>query len=281
MNRIQSAPAYAGTDKTVFAFYPEFTEEADAANIVPRAFWYLANLLRNGAVLLVPSQVKLPTGSDIPRHIDPAILPLFEDLRGRVVHIRSDGAPIGDILNAHEHTNVIVLCHKAEQLVAVRQQVSRSPNVRVVNVDPEASQYESSLYLKLSSNDGKGTIEDIETCRARFERMVQSMETSRVFVFGTGPSLDTVDFGSLPAGEKIVTNSMVVDDDLMRAIRPRVIVASDPIFHAGCSSTQEDDGRRGRTRRRSHRLRAVPIQGAPPETAWRHRRSVPCGRENS
>ncbi|BCH27361.1 glycosyltransferase family 2 protein [Mesorhizobium sp. L-8-3] len=236
MNRIQSAPAYAGTDKTVFAFYPEFTEEADAANIVPRAFWYLANLLRNGAVLLVPSQVKLPTGSDIPRHIDPAILPLFEDLRGRVVHIRSDGAPIGDILNAHEHTNVIVLCHKAEQLVAVRQQVSRSPNVRVVNVDPEASQYESSLYLKLSSNDGKGTIDDIETCRARFERMVQSMETSRVFVFGTGPSLDTVDFGSLPAGEKIVTNSMVVDDDLMRAIRPRVIVASDPIFHAGCSS---------------------------------------------
>lgn len=236
MNKFERAPAYAGTDQTVFAFYPEFTDAADAANIVPRALWYLANLLRDGAVLLVPSQVKIPDGLDTPRHIDPAILPLFEDLREQVVHIRSDGAALGDILKGYEHTNAVVLCHKADQLVAVRQQVSRSPNVRVVNIDPEASQYESSLYLKLSSNDGKGTIEDIETCRRRFERMVQSMETDRVFIFGTGPSLDTVDFQSLPAGEKIVTNSMVVDDDLMRAIRPRVIVASDPIFHAGCSS---------------------------------------------
>lgn len=236
MNKYDRTLSTAGTDRPVFAFFPEFTDPADAANIVPRALWYLAKLLQEGAILLVPSRVKLPDGADLPAYIDPAIASLFDQLKDQIVVVEPSGASLDELLKVYGRRDMVVLCHKASLISSARRQVSRSPDIQVVNIDPEASQYESSLYLKLSSNDGKGTIEDIETCRARFERMVRSMETNRVFIFGTGPSLDTVDFPSLPAGEKIVTNSMVVDDDLMRAIRPRVIVASDPIFHAGCSS---------------------------------------------
>lgn len=236
MNTFDSKLARTSAGEAVFAFYPDFTDAADAANIVPRALWYLAKPLSAGALLVVPSQVKLPAKLDVPSHLDPGIGGLFDELQRQIIHYKSEGAPLGDLLNEYGDGNLTVLCHKADQLAAIRHETAKLPGVRVVNVDPNESQYESSLYLRLTSNDGDGTVEDVRTCRTRFGKLVQSMETDRVFIFGTGPSLDTVDFHSLPAGEKIVTNSMVVNDELMRTIRPRVIVASDPIFHAGCSS---------------------------------------------
>ncbi|MXN67196.1 glycosyltransferase [Stappia sp. GBMRC 2046] len=105
-----------------------------------------------------------------------------------------------------------------------------------VRADHRAVQHAASLCLKFSSNDGKGTAEQLKLSRERFEKLRASIDTDDIYIFGTGASLSSVDFDLLEEGEFIATNSMIRNREVLEKMAPRIIVASDPIFHAGPST---------------------------------------------
>jgi hypothetical protein len=102
-------------------------------------------------------------------------------------------------------------------------------------VDHDRFQFASSVWLKATSNNGEGTAEQLGEARARFAAVAKACSAERAFLFGTGPSFDQVDLAALPPGLRIATNSMVANPGVLEKLQPEIIVASDPIFHAGPS----------------------------------------------
>ncbi|MBA5778046.1 glycosyltransferase family 2 protein [Stappia sp. F7233] len=109
-------------------------------------------------------------------------------------------------------------------------------DTRSVRADHRTVQHAASLCLKFSSNDGKGTQEQLNLSKGRFEKLRASIDTDNIYIFGTGTSLGSVDFDRLDDGEFIATNSMIRNREVLEKMAPRIIVASDPIFHAGPST---------------------------------------------
>ena len=77
---------------------------------------------------------------------------------------------------------------------------------------------------------------DLAECRRRFHALPIRQEEGVANVFGTGPGLSLADGFDFSDGLSIACNSMVANRALMDRLNPPVIVATDPIFHAGCSS---------------------------------------------
>lgn len=68
------------------------------------------------------------------------------------------------------------------------------------------------------------------------ERLLDGVQPgSSAFVLGTGPSANLVDPGGITADVRIVCNSIVKNDDLLRRLAPDVIAFADPVFHSGPS----------------------------------------------
>jgi hypothetical protein len=104
----------------------------------------------------------------------------------------------------------------------------------VVTLDPETL-HEGDLSIEL----GAGLAAKRETAREQSRRRLQQalgVDAQPIaHLFGSGPSLATLDMASIAPGVAMVCNSVVRDEALMARLKPRFMTAIDPIFHAGPS----------------------------------------------
>lgn len=105
-------------------------------------------------------------------------------------------------------------------------------------VDPVRTRQEGSFYLWAGLNK----LSDSAALTAEHARRFDAMSADigrhdKAYVFGTGPSftgfIESHDFSD---GLTIVANSIVKNDAALDILKPRIICAGDPIYHAGCSS---------------------------------------------
>ena len=76
----------------------------------------------------------------------------------------------------------------------------------------------------------------IDESKNIFYNIYNYCKNKRGYIFGTGPSLSSVMNRDFSDGVTIACNSMVRNKELLDILKPRLIVAADPIFHAGVST---------------------------------------------
>lgn len=221
----------------IFYLYPEIHDSLQFSDDFYRAIFYLWPLIRQGDLLLVPSNRNDTPYGHAPAHfLDGCVAELAEKLRDRVVVL-----PFAQAQQRFQNfKGKRFLCLWDETLRDKDPFLKPNESFRLIRADHRRVQHASSLYLKASSSNGAGTAEQREVSQGRLMRLLEGQRSERVLLFGTGPSLEHIDLGALPKGVHVATNSMVKNRPLLDALQPKIIVASDPIFHAGASKYAQE-----------------------------------------
>lgn len=66
-------------------------------------------------------------------------------------------------------------------------------------------------------------------------RELRAQGFERAYLFGSGPTISTLDESSLDGGVRIICNGVVLNREANRLIRPQILVAIDPLHHCGIS----------------------------------------------
>ncbi len=216
----------------LFYLYPEIHDSLQFSDDFYRAIFYLSPLVRRGDSILVPSDREdSPYGHPPAHFLDGCVAEMAEKLRDRVKVMPLARANVWfESFNGQRF-----ICLWDETLRDKDPFLKRGEDVRLIRADHRRVQHASSLYLKASSSGGAGTKTQRAVSEQRLKVLLQGLKSDRVLLFGTGPTLEQVDFASLPKGVHVATNSMVKNRPLLDALQPKIIVASDPIFHAGAS----------------------------------------------
>ncbi len=221
----------------IFYLYPEIHDSLQFSDDFYRAIFYLSPLIRQGDTLLVPSNRNdTPYGHAPEPFLDGCVAELAEKLRDRVCVLPF--AQAQRRFQAFEGKRFV--CLWDETLRDKDPFLKAKDGFRLIRADHRRVQHASSLYLKASSSNGAGTSEQREVSQARLMRLLEELRAERVLLFGTGPSLEHIDLASMPKGVHVATNSMVKNRPLLDALQPKIIVASDPIFHAGASKYAQE-----------------------------------------
>ena len=209
-----------------FVFCDVFTDQQTLDDYFFRAAWYLKQHLRRGSRVYFRAP-GLQTPAEVPDYLGAELKEIARTLGDTlVIESSSRSAPVAD---------PVVYLNNGGSVSRSRRFLNRALRRPVLAVNHDSNQYASSIWLYCSSNHGQGTEQQRVVSQRRFRELAESLATNVAFVFGTGPSFDRIDLSALPPGLRIATNSMVVNDQVMEQLAPRIIIASDPIFHAGPS----------------------------------------------
>ena len=216
---------------------PELPEAGQQDDILARLTWYLL------PVVDPDGEVWLSGGTEAQAAINP---PAFFDqtIAGHYARFRNFCSNVADIQTIKNEGQPgdydAVICWQRSAWDDANILTKKGIAKAKLLVDPQTERFESSKYLRFQSHDGALSASDVIKYRDRFNQVAAKAAGQPVGIFGTGPSLDDVDGAEFAKSFNIATNSMVNDSELLDTLNPSIIVASDPIFHAGCSSYAEE-----------------------------------------
>ena len=225
--------------KIVFA--PEVSDIPSLLDVMSRASWYFYPYRHEiKKIVFLVTDLKPPQAFVAPDVFDPVVTayaqemaPLFECVDLTSVSAESPNHIIKDAdIVMRWNTNAETQYAPVRTLIAQALEKKRQYEVDTINARMEGSFY---LWAGLNSFCDREKL--IEENRQRFSEFLNSVPSrQRAYVFGTGPSLSnfaaTHDFSD---GHTIVSNSMVINHQLLKRLQPTAIIAADPIFHAGVS----------------------------------------------
>jgi len=103
-------------------------------------------------------------------------------------------------------------------------------------VDRFNDRMEGSIYIQAAHEASDGVAEAIAESRSRFHTLAAKLgQRDRAYLLATGPSISAYREHDFSDGLVIACNTVILDDDLMAATSPDIVVFADPIFHFGCS----------------------------------------------
>jgi len=206
------------------------------SDLLSRLSWYFSPYLeRISAIVLCATPEDVAQAAAL-AEMDPLIAERLPALKEKILCL--DPAALRARLEVTEPREALFLLADDREQEGLRPEIERFRAAgRFFRVDPKRVRMEGSFYLWAGLN-GFGDIEaDEKLFHDRFRRMARELgQVERAYVFGTGPSLSAfVAEGEFSDGVTILANSMVLNPDLLDRLSPRIIVAGDPVFHAGCS----------------------------------------------
>ncbi|HRK62818.1 MAG TPA: class I SAM-dependent methyltransferase, partial [Terricaulis sp.] len=226
--------------KTI-GFYPPIRDQKDQADLLARATWYLWPWrARIGAIkmwsLPLPAALDAQAGG-----FDPSIERQYPDISA-LIAAEAPPETDSDARQAliRDPCDLLFVwrsprTHAERSDLSALRQATEARGGLVYVVDPAHAQYEGSFYLWGCHNAMGDEAAYIEENRRKFAALKQKPRRDRVYVFGTGPSLDLAPQLDFSDGDAIVCNSIVGNEALLDRVKPFALVAGDPIFHAGCS----------------------------------------------
>ncbi len=225
--RIASKRAY---DMPTIAFYPPFESQVDLNDRFFRSLWYL-RAFGEATVSMNVSPYLVSPPTVLPLHFDTALAEI--DAAG----IRYDFRPTGpsDIAATLTGADIIMLWNSDSRQDLTRLTGELGVDIPVWRVDPIAEQHEGPFFLRAVS-EFPGVADDlIEESRLNLRSILETIRQPKVYVLCSGPSVATLADGDFSDGLVVICNSLVNNDKLLPILRPGLVVATDPIFHAGVS----------------------------------------------
>lgn len=223
-------------------YYPRVETQAQLDDLLARCAWYFHPFLDRIGEVEIAVAPGLAFSGVAPEIFDHEVRPRLAALKSRVRLAPAEADPGVARLAAGDPARDAVLVWRATP------EAERSPELaaeiarfrgrgRYFEVDPQSTRMEGSFYLWAGSRLFTDEAAVLEASRARLAAFAESLPTREVaYVFGTGPSLsDFVEGHDFSDGVCFAANSMVDNPELLARLKPRAIVAGDPLFHAGCS----------------------------------------------
>lgn len=214
-----------------------FDRQQDWDDLVSRLAWYFTPYLdRIGYIHLCASPEQI-AAARLVGPLDPRIESLLPALKKKIKTVSRE--TLDNQLKRVDSSFHLFLLADSKLESSYRTLIGRfRPKGRFYAVDPQKDRMEGSFYLWAGVNAFTNAKEDASAYHEKFQEMVKDIgQYDKAYVFGTGPSLsDFVEGHDFSDGLTIIANSIVLNNDLLDRLKPKIIVAADPIFHAGCSS---------------------------------------------
>jgi FkbM family methyltransferase len=223
-------------------FYPSFDNSEEFTDHYYRMMWYLNPLRERISRVVMPYEGEAPSVGALPSYLDSTIKQMADGsgMANAVELVSSED--IGLMETAAREADIVLVWRTGSG------QGNRVPDGLIKPivmkrkhyfVDHKHERFAGSFYLRLSaeicSNDAT-----VEECKEKFKQIPADHFSKTGYIYGTGPSLQAALDMNLSDGTSIVCNTIVKNKELMRKLKPPIIVFSDPIFHAGCSSYAGD-----------------------------------------
>ncbi len=212
------------------AYFPAFGHPGELADQYARLLWYWSPLAPHLGRISLALEFEPPSRLDLPWYLDPGLLERAGDLEGRVRLYRPGEGAAWE--RALARAGVVMLWDQGR----ARPGDAVLAGKKVWRVDRWRERGEGSHYLMCGQEANPRAREDLARSREAFAGLLAGLgRWDKVYLFGTGPSLEKVmdlEFGD---GLTVACNSMVLNRPLMDKLAPRLICCADPVFHAGCS----------------------------------------------
>ena len=217
---------------------PGFNREEEFVDQYYRLLWYLNPVLKNGGQVWIPTSLKQNNPLKPPEYMDPTILN-FENLARSKFHFFNDD-DLRQWRHAIRKTNLLICWNK--NLTGGISNLGRFSTTilnmkRKWDVDRYSNPNEGACYLNISHFLNRNRKNHLKECQEKLSMALSEIgHPEKVYIFGTGPSLEDAFNRNFDDGICIACNSMVKNKRLMDHLKPKIIIFCDPIFHAGCSS---------------------------------------------
>jgi tetratricopeptide (TPR) repeat protein len=233
-------PKLANNTGLKIIFYPRFTERDSYTDHFYRMIWYLNPLIEQIATITIPLAFEDINPDFCPAYLDDKVVDLYERFANKISFNFSNR--VDDYISDIKEANFVLRWN----VETTTNSVNKDPGLDLLKtkknwrIDHDRERYAGSFYLKCGvENDGEYE-KNLAESQEKFHDLAQYLQNDRGFIFGTGPSLSQAYNFRFDNAEVIACNSMLKNRTLMEYLSPKLIVAADPIFHAGCSAYAAD-----------------------------------------
>jgi FkbM family methyltransferase len=232
----------AKEDGLTVLFYPPFDNSEEFTDHYYRMIWYLNPLRERIRRIIMPYEGEMPAVGELPYYLDPAIKRMADEsgIAGAVELVSSEPADL--LESAARDADIVLVWHiDANQRDRVPDGSVKGLVMRKKRylIDHKHVQYAGSFYVRLSQEICTDKV-TVRECSEKFKAIPADKLCKTGYIFGTGPSLKLAAEMDLSDGTSIVCNTIVKNKELMGKLKPSMIVFSDAIFHAGCSTYAGD-----------------------------------------
>ena len=223
--------------KFIFSLVPSFSDVRDMADIFNRICW---GLYGKDKFLVTYQQ---PSGLELKEDLSSFPIP-----NSQVPFLTHSNVKYFRRVGSHE--NRASELNRVSQILIWKNILLEDPEFKLrleksILIDPyhwlnyEADQIASLQFSMLDSAEKTSLRE--ESIRNYIQLLHRFSENQRVCLFLTGPSLPHIVTDiQLAQSVKIICNSMVKDQRMMRFIQPDILMFSDPAYHFGVSLYAEE-----------------------------------------
>jgi hypothetical protein len=208
--------------------YPAFRDRTEFSQFFAKCAFYISPILDAGSHIEVTCPRPWANGIAPGPDLDPDISRLLPPTLERTLF--TEPTPRAELLGRLTSADVVLVWDQSVEADVVGRTAARC-----FVIDPatrtEGDSWIEAGYALASVPPQVRTLRAAHACA-----LLAALQTQKAYVFGTGPSLSQAAAMSFDDGVSIVCNSAVRNQALLDHVRPKLIVAADPIFHAGCSS---------------------------------------------
>lgn len=222
--------------------HPRVETQPELDDLLARCAWYFNPFLDRVDEIRVTVAPGLTFSAAPPEMFDHEVAPRLRELRPRVRLVTAGTdpgeAPLAEGDPASDAVLVWRVTPPEQRSSGLATQIARyRSRGRYFEVDPLATRMEGSHYLWAGARLFTDEAAVLAASRERLAAFARSLpDLKAAYVFGTGPSLSGfVEGHDFSDGVCLAANSMVDNPELLARLKPRAIVAGDPLFHAGCS----------------------------------------------
>lgn len=218
-------------------FFPAFENQHLLSQYLHRAAWYLYPLRShiNSIVFFKTEDIEVNL-----KNINPAELldktanhnlKKFNEIK---IKNLTKGRGIDDIDT--EEFDYIFVSSESHREQLIKKKKKNNENFEIVRVDHKNVQYADSFFLRFAEKI-KGLHEKYKLIsKNKIDQFLPGLLSHRIYLFGTGPNFENIKNHDFSDGLVIACNSMVINEEIINNLNPKLFVIADPIFHAGPSS---------------------------------------------
>jgi hypothetical protein len=219
-------------------------DQKQYADIVCRISWYFLPAVDQISEIelfsLNGSINSVPKPDDVPKYFRNSALNEISKISPKIKIVPTDQKNWELLLKERIYSlnsdNLLLITdEKSFPKVAIPGQ---KPIINITSVDQETTLFETSNYLFYLFK-WKKTQERTDRYKKRFLNLKKICSWDKVMLLGSGPSLDDFNFENYLDFEFIPVNSIVKNKKLLEKTKPKIIIASDPVFHSGPSRYAE------------------------------------------
>ncbi len=216
-----------------FHFFPAFEDIQSAEEHIKRVAWYICPDASSKIYFYVK---KLTSYSfqNSPDYNDSLACLIEKRIATKQIMFVENASPAKTI-NESEDSQILIW----ESFISNRHVLTPEHSVNVLNVSLGQRMIDS-LYINIFKNKYLEKYETQFDHELKFNRMSEKYNHLQdSILFCSGPSVSSYSNYNYKNKLKIICNSIIADADLMKFVKPDILVFADPIFHFGFSKYTE------------------------------------------